>query len=68
MLNQSEERRQYLNFTDPFITASVVLVARNDVPFIDGMRGTVGKSLGIVKDYVYEVPLGVIILVWKLFM
>ncbi len=54
LLNQSKERDEYLNFTDPYVEATVVLVARKDVPFIDGMKGLVGKSLGIVKDYVYE--------------
>jgi ABC-type amino acid transport substrate-binding protein len=54
LLNYSEPRAQYLNFTEPYLEASVVLVARDSVPFIDGMSNLAGQTLAIVKDYVYE--------------
>jgi len=53
-LNESEERKQFLNFTDPYVTAAVVIVAREDVVYIDGLGVLDGKRLGVVKGYVYE--------------
>ncbi len=54
MLNQSEKRAQYLNFTSPYIEAPVVLVAHDNVTYIDGLKSLSGKTFAMVKDYVYE--------------
>ncbi len=54
MLNESDTRREYLNFTSPYMEASVVLVAQSDVPFIDGLQALSGKTLAMVKGYSYE--------------
>lgn len=54
LLNKTEIRSEFLNFTEPYLQAAVVLIAKNEVPFIDGLQGLKGKTLGIVKDYVYE--------------
>ncbi len=54
MLSKSPERSQYLNFTEPYIKAKVVLVARNDVVYLDGLQSLSGKTLAIVKNYIYE--------------
>lgn len=54
LLNKSPKRDEFLNFTDPYIEASAVLVAQKNVTYIDGMKAMAGKSLAIVKDYIYE--------------
>ncbi|MCW8884722.1 MAG: diguanylate cyclase [Motiliproteus sp.] len=54
LLNESPERKQYLSFTDPYVSSAVVLVARNDVVYLDGLASMSGKTLGIVEGYVYE--------------
>jgi len=54
LLNDSPARRQYLNFTSPYIEASVVLIARQNEAFIDGLDQLAGKTLAMVKGYIYE--------------
>ena len=54
LLNESPQRREFLNFTDPYLTDSVVLVARNDVFYLDGLESLSGRKLGVVDGYVYE--------------
>jgi len=54
LLNKSEERSRYLNFTEPYLDAAVVLVARDDVVYLDGFSALNGRTLGVIKGYVYE--------------
>lgn len=54
LLNKTEERSRYLNFTDPYLEAAVVLVARDDVVYLDGFGAINGRTLGVIKGYVYE--------------
>lgn len=54
LLNETEDRAQYLNFTDPYLDAVVVLVARDEVVFLDGFKDLSGRTLGVVKGYAYE--------------
>lgn len=54
LLNESEERKKFLNFTRPYLQAATVLVARDDVFYLDGVGALSGKTLGIVAGYVYE--------------
>lgn len=54
MLNSSPERSKYLNFTEPYVTAAVALISRNDVLFIDGLAALEGKTLAMPKSYIYE--------------
>ena len=54
LLNESPQRREFLNFTDPYLTDSVVIVARNDVFYLDGLESLSGRKLGVVDGYVYE--------------
>jgi len=54
LLNKTPERSEYLNFTESYLDATVVLVAREDVVYLDGFNALSGRTLGIVKGYVYE--------------
>ena len=54
MLEDSPERDKYLNFTEPYVRAKVVLVAQKDVLYIDGLENLSEKTLAIVKSYIYE--------------
>jgi len=54
LLNKTPERSEYLNFTDSYLDATVVLVAREDVVYLDGFNAVSGQTLGVVKGYVYE--------------
>lgn len=54
LLNKTEERSEYLDFTSPYLNAAVVLVARNDVVYLNGFGDLSGRTLGVVEGYVYE--------------
>ena len=54
LLNKTPERSEYLNFTESYLDATVVMVAREDVVYLDGFNALSGRTLGIVKGYVYE--------------
>ncbi|NOR50370.1 MAG: PAS domain S-box protein, partial [Desulfuromonadales bacterium] len=54
LLNESPQRREFLNFTDPYLTDSVVIVVKNDVFYLEGLESLSGRKLGIVEGYVYE--------------
>ena len=54
MLNRTPERAQYLDFTAPYVHAPVVLITNRTVTGIDGLADMTGKTLGLVKGYVYD--------------
>ncbi|MBF0101916.1 MAG: transporter substrate-binding domain-containing protein [Desulfobacterales bacterium] len=43
------ERLTYIMFTQPLIEFKVVIIARNDAPFMSGMSALNGKKLAVVK-------------------
>lgn len=47
----SNERKNFLNFTKPYIQAPLVVVTRNDEIFISNISEIENKKIGIVKDY-----------------
>lgn len=53
-LNASPERREFLNFTSPYVESAVVIVARNDSAYLDGFKALEGRTLGIVSGYIYD--------------
>lgn len=54
LLNKSDRRSEFLNFTEPYIEAPIILVAKRNEPYIDGLKAMTGRSIGIVKGYIYE--------------
>jgi polar amino acid transport system substrate-binding protein len=48
------ERRAYANFTQPYAQIPLVLVNRNNEPFIMDITKIKHKKIGIVKDYAYN--------------
>ena len=54
LLNKTPERSEYLNFTESYLDATVVMVAHEDVVYLDGFNALSGRTLGVVKGYVYE--------------
>jgi len=53
-LNASPERREFLNFTAPYVESAVVIIARNDSGYLDGFKALEGSTLGIVSGYIYD--------------
>jgi diguanylate cyclase (GGDEF)-like protein len=54
MLNQSEERSRYLDFTEPYVSAPVVIVTRDDEGYLDGLKSLSGQTITMVRGYIYE--------------
>ncbi|HEY9078502.1 diguanylate cyclase [Magnetovibrio sp.] len=54
LLNKTPERQEFLNFTESYLDATVVLVAHEDVVYLNGFKALSGQTLGVVKGYVYE--------------
>lgn len=45
-------RRQYLNFTEPYFKYPIVIFTRDDHPFVAGLESLVAQEIAVVKDYV----------------
>ena len=53
-LNKTPERSQYLAFTRPYITSPAVLILNEQNMLDNQLADLEGKTLAMVKDYVYE--------------
>ena len=54
MLNQTEERSGFLNFTDVYLESVVVIVGRDEITYISGLAELAKKKVALVEGYVYE--------------
>jgi PAS domain S-box-containing protein len=48
---RSPEREAYLSHSQPYATFPIVILAREDHPFVAGMPDLAGKRLALVEDY-----------------
>lgn len=53
LLIVSEKRKNFLNFTKPYLQSPLVVVTRNDEIFISSILDIENKKVGIVKDYAF---------------
>jgi PAS domain S-box-containing protein len=53
LVAQSSQRKEYLNFTSPYLSIPVVLTTKIDKPFIDDFSALKGKKIGIPKGYYF---------------
>lgn len=51
LLSKTEQRSQYLRFSKPFIDFQLVLVTRDDMPFVTGIEEFSGKKIALVSGY-----------------
>ena len=51
MLNISDFRKQFLDFSEPYFEAPNVLVARSGTPVLQGYGGVGNRLVGVVKGY-----------------
>lgn len=47
----TDERKQYLNFTKPYISSPMVIITNLDAPFIDELADLNGKTVSLPKGY-----------------
>lgn len=48
---QTPERREYANFTDPYLTLQAMIFTQDDEPFVNGLTGLSGRRVAAVKGY-----------------
>ena len=48
------ERKEYMNFTSPYLSIPLVLATRNGVIFLDDLNYLRGEQIGIVKGYAFN--------------
>ncbi|MBU0991985.1 MAG: transporter substrate-binding domain-containing protein [Proteobacteria bacterium] len=55
-ISETPSRKQFLQFTQPYLSFPVVIITRTRMPFISSLKDLNGKKVSIVKDYApYEV-------------
>jgi len=54
ILNQTPERSEYLDFTEPYITSPSVFVTKENDKFINGIDDIKDKKLALVKGYMVD--------------
>ncbi|MFT5450788.1 MAG: signal transduction histidine kinase/CheY-like chemotaxis protein [Enterobacterales bacterium] len=50
----TEERAQYINFTNPYAEVSLVIASKQDGFYAEGLSSLGGKKLGLIKGYVFK--------------
>jgi len=50
---ETPKRKEYLNFTTPYLTIPLVFATRIDMPFINDLNDLKGKRLAIPQGYAY---------------
>jgi len=50
---ETVDQKEYMNFTKPYIIASLTLTTKINTPFINNMQDVLGKKLGATKGYSY---------------
>jgi len=53
LLMETPKRKEYLNFTTPYLTIPLVFATRIDMPFINDLNDLKGKRLAIPQGYAY---------------
>ncbi len=53
-LVETEARREYLNFTEPYLDFSFVIFDRERAPFVGGLEDLVGKRVAVERGYVTQ--------------
>ena len=51
---KTEKRKEYLNFTNNYITVPLVLATKINIPFVDNLNQIKNKKVGIVSGYAFE--------------
>jgi len=51
---QTEARKEFINFTKPYITLPIVVATRKDGVFVDNLGDLTGMKVGVVEGYVTQ--------------
>ncbi|TWX52592.1 response regulator [Colwellia hornerae] len=50
----TEERAEYINFTEPYFEISLVIVSKKNAFYAESLSSLQGRKLGLIKGYVYN--------------
>lgn len=50
---ETPKRKEYMNFTSPYLTIPLVIATKSNVPFINDILDITGKDIGITKGYAF---------------
>lgn len=53
LARETSSRKEYLNFTVPYLSVPIVIATKLNVPFINNMEDIKNKRVGITKGYPY---------------
>ena len=53
LARETSSRKEYLNFTVPYLSVPIVIATKLNVPFINNIEDIKNKRVGIVKGYPY---------------
>jgi polar amino acid transport system substrate-binding protein len=53
LVMQTPERKEYLNFTTPYLKIPLVVTTKLNVPFIDSIKDIKNETVGISKGYAF---------------
>ncbi len=48
---ETAKRKKYMNFSQPYLNYSVVMVTKNDKPFLDNITALYGKKVAMIKGF-----------------
>ena len=51
-ISKSDERGEYLLFTEPYLKLPMVIVTRDDAPVIEGIQDLQGRTIAVMEDYI----------------
>ncbi len=51
LLNMTPKREEFLNFTEPYLTDAIVIIARKNEFYLDGISSLNGKTVSIANGY-----------------
>lgn len=55
ILNETSQRARYLNFTPALYKEPEVIVIRNEIPYLNGIKQLFGKNMALIKGHQSEV-------------
>ncbi len=52
-VKNTQSRREFMNFTDPYLSSSLVVVTNSNIPFVSSMRTLKYKRIGISRGHAF---------------
>lgn len=53
LMNRSEERETFMNFTEPYVSMPVVLISEQNTSYLDGLKSLENATLALPADFIF---------------